>query len=493
MNSENTNVIANDEIDLLAMFKNLFRQRGLIIAFTLAFFLFALAFQFSKLAFYTPKTVNYPIAIEFISSSDSRYPNGVKFSPEDIIVPENIKLALEDTNIDADIRGVSKAISIEATNSLIKIAENTLLNNLSNKKITKDQVEETKASLDLLKNNAKTYVTLSLDLSQIKLSENDAKKLLKAVATEWSKNAVTKGLVSPNISYPQEAFVYDKNAVIIDNYDKLLNYSKGVEVALEKLSMLDGSNSISVNNYNLNDLTRTIKDVIDNDINVMRSYTYSISPELVKYNKLLEMQIFSQLRVKELDRAEINKKIATYDFILSKLSTNIESSNTVQQPLKNPSIEANMDKSMLNDLLHLGSQLSSSELKKEIINKRIAASEKLFSLEKEIDMIAGSISSISDTENQQKTIAMIPTIFENTVKKVNESQKIFMILLNEYKKLSMNKNSSLYSTVAEPYIANSFGFNLKKSLIILFASTFMGLFIGMGIALLRSAFLSNKK
>ncbi|MDP8163039.1 Wzz/FepE/Etk N-terminal domain-containing protein [Pasteurella skyensis] len=491
MNDTNSPII-DDEIDLLAIIKNLFRQRGLIIAFTLAFLLLGGAFQFSKLAFYAPKAVSYPIAVEFIASGDKNYPNGTSFSPEDIISPENIKSSLESAHIDINIKSFFDAISVDATNALIKGTEASLLQSLAQKKIPQEQVKEVKEALKLLKYNTQTYITLTLDLSKMQLADERAKELLKVIVNTWAENAIKKGLINPNISYPKESFVYDKEAAIIDNYDKLLSYSKDLSAAFKGLSGLQGSHSISIGDQNLNDLSRKVNDIINNDINVMRSYAYSVSPELIKHNKFLEIQIFSQLRVKELDRAEIQKKIEAYDFVLTKLNSNTGVSTHSQQPLKQRAIEANLDQNVLNDLLDLGSKVSSSDLKKEIINKRIAASEKLFSLEKEIDMISGNVNNV-DMENQQKVVNLLPSIFAQTAEKINKSQQVFMLLLEKYNTLFLNKGSSLYSSVASPYVVNSLSFPLKRSLLVLLAATFMGLFIGIAIALMRASFLNNRK
>ncbi len=483
----------NDEIDLIAIFKSLFKQRGLIIAFALAFLLLGAAFQLSKLAFYAPKMVSYPVAIDFISAGDDNYPNGTRFSPEDIISPENIRGALEASNLDLKFKEMANAVSVNATNSLIASTQQSLLSQLSNKKIPSEQVDAVKAALALLKKEAKTYVTVSLDLSKVKLSDKEVKKFLKMVVATWAENALKKGLINPNIAYPQETFHADKNAVIIDNYDKLLNYSRDLQTALIHLSQLKGSDTIAVDGQNINDLIRNISDIIDNDIYVMRSYAYSVSSALVEVNPLLEVQIASQLRVKDLEKIEIEKQIKVYDFILERLTNSSEADNTNSQvSTVRQSVEAKVDQGFLNELLRLGSQLSSSELKSEIINKRIVAAERLFKLEKEIATIKGSNGDADSSNNQQKIIASMPTLFETTVVKVNRLQKVFISLLEKYKYLTLNKHHSLYSTVSEPDVSNSFGFPLKKSLIILFAATLMGLFIGMALALLRSGFSSGK-
>ncbi|PID66374.1 MAG: hypothetical protein CR975_03160 [Gammaproteobacteria bacterium] len=490
--NENNFQQTDDEIDLTKVFKNLFKQRGLIMALALAFFLLGAAFQLSKLAFYTPKAVNYPISIEFITPSNIRYPNGTAFSPEDIITPENIRSALEKTKVGVGINQLTGAVSVAATNALINKAEESLLKQLANKKVTAAKLAETEKALESLKASARTYVTLEVDLSEVNLSADDAKKLLKAIVSSWAENAVEDGLITPNISYPEEPFTYDKKAVIVDNYDKLAIYGQHLVSAFANLSVLTGSNTVSVDGQNLSDLMRKVEGIMDNDIHVMRTYAYSISPALIKDNPLLEVQISSQLRVKELNRQEIEKRIRAYDEVLTKLGYSerkVGVGSTIS--LERQSAEANLDQSALNQLLDLGSKLSSSELRKKIVDRRMQAAESLFEIEKEIAMIKGNISNVPLLENQRKIIDSIPKIFKDAVDQLNESQRVFVALLKQYRKISLNKSNSLYAEVSSPYVTNPLSFPLKRTLIVLMAAALTGLFLGIVFVLVRSVFLDS--
>ncbi len=502
-NNPTHNQTADDEIDLLALFKKLFKQRGLIVAFALAFFLFSGAFQLSKLAFKAPKSITYPIAIDFISKDNFNYPNGMGFSPEDIIAPENISVAMRTLNISADKKSsLSEAISVQANHAFIKDAESILQARLSEKKISSDQVEEVKKALATLKLQAKSYVALQLDLSKIKLSTDQAGKLLKAIVSSWAKKAVERGLITPDFSYPSEPFKYDKQAVILDNYDKLADYGYDLKEAFSAFKEFSGSHTVSVNGQNLNDLNRQISGILNNDIYVMRTYGYSASKILVETNPLLEVQMFSQLRVKNLDRQEMEKRIKTYDHMLIQLTYGSEKENLrtagANISLESQSTSTKVDQGVLEQLLSLGSQLSSSDLRKEIVNKRLETAEKLFKMEKNIATIQGSNKGSEDNAyvaslaGQREILALMPKIFDDTVIKVNKIQKTFLALVKEYEMLSLNNQNTLYSAMGTPEVDNSLGFSLKKVIIILLAATLMGAFLGMGIALLRAPFTEFK-
>ncbi len=486
--NENTIQQHDDEIDLTVLFKNLLKQRGLIIAFALAFMLLGGAFQFSKLALYVPKQISYPIAVDFASATDGHYPNGSAFAFSDLIAPENIKDALKAAKLNIKPEAITESLSIDGGNVLFTDTEEKLLARLNDKKLPEDQVAEVRKALVDLRDTARVYATLSLDLSKLKLSTTDAQKLLKQIVSSWADNALKQGLISPNISYPKESFIYDKNAVIIDNYDQLVVYGRNLQSAFAHLSELSASDTVSVDGQNLNDLTRKIKGLLANDIHVMRAYAYSISPALIESNPLLEVQIFSQRRVKDLTKEELEKKIKAYDEVLAQLGYRPERANLGSQvSLKDEASETSLDKSILNELLNLGSKLSSSELRTEIVNRRIRTAEELFAVEREIAMIEGNASSTQSSENQRQIIASMPKIFEKSVNEINALQKTFVAILAEYKKINLNKSSSLYSAVADAYVANPWNIPLKKTLITLIAAMMVGLCLGVVVALMRSA------
>lgn len=495
MNENNFQQIADDEINLTDILKTLLRQRGIIFAATLFFLLLALVYQLSKVAFYTPKTVKYPIAIEFISAENMGYPNNTAFSVSDIIAPDNIQQALNQIETTVKLEDFISAISASNSNPLFEDTEKYLLTRLGDKKLPADQVEAVKDALNGLKLASKTYTTLQLDLSEVKLSAGEATKLLEAIVASWSDNAIKEGLINPNVSYPSEPFSFDKEAVIIDNYDKLNVYVGSLKEALEKLALLKGSDSIRAEGKSLSDLSRNINELLLNDIGVMRAYAYSISPQLVTKSPMLEVQIFSQRRVKSLNKEELKKQIDAYDEILSKLDTNVD-----RRPLKTqvsfdaPTVETGVEKGTLNELLDLGSQLSSSELKKEVIQKRIEVAERLFELEKELAMIEGKqLDDTAITASQMTIIEKMPMMFAKTVNEVNNMHATFIQWIEAYKRLVLNKGSRLYSQVSSPFTVNSLGISLKKVLLTLAAASLMGFFLGVMLALVRTSFNGGNK
>ncbi|PIE74340.1 MAG: hypothetical protein CSA19_00245 [Deltaproteobacteria bacterium] len=484
------NLQQNDEIDLSALFKNLLRQRGLIVGFALLFTLLGGAFQFSKLAFYVPKTLNYPIAVEFSSAVKGFYPNGSTFSFRDILEPENVKDALAETKIKLDLKSLLNSLSVQHSNKLFSDTEELLLAQLGQKKLPKDQVEATQKALEALRESAKMYATLSLDFSKVKLSNHDAEKLLHSIVSHWADNALRKGLIKPNISYPEQTFTYDEKAIVIDSYDELVAYTRNLQEAVQSLSELPASDTVVFEGQSLNDVSRKLNDVFVNDVKVMQSYVYSISSILVKENELLGIRIFSQHRVKKFAKEELEKTIKSYDDVLAKLDYSSEKNISTQLSLQGEKSQTNMDSSVLTELLSLGSKVSSSDLRKDIVNKRIEAAKKLFLIEKEIEMIEGGVDT-ETTVNHDKVVASIPKMLKETVDEVNELQKVFAGLVSEYEKISLNKSSALYSPISDAYVGNPLELPIKKTLIVLVAATLLGLCLGGVVALMRVAFSSS--
>lgn len=497
MSTENIPAYQNDAVDLTEIFRGLFRQRGLVIATILLCILSALAFQLSKVAFYAPKSVDYPIALEFVTSDSNTYPNGAAFSRDDLIVPTVIRAALEKIQLKANVGEVAEALSVSGSNALIRAGEVALLDKLKDKKLAEDVLAETRTALTNLKRSAASYVTISLNLEKIKLSEKDASAFLTALVSEWAEETKEKGLINPDIPYPNAIFVVNPSTNLVDNYDNLSDYTRSLQASVETLSKYSGSDTLSTDGKSLKDISIDLAAIYDNDIAVMRTYSYSTISLTASDDPLTEIQIVAQKRVKELQKQEIAKRIRVYDELLERLNNQ----QLPQQQIGFDGVTVNsgggggtqLETGVLNELMELGSRVSSTDLKKDIINKRIAASEELFTIEREIAIISGENFEKGVSGNRAEIIKMMPLVLENAVNKVNKNQQLFSRLVKAFAVMRLSKSANLYSAIDVPYVSNKFGFQLKKTVMILAIAGFMGFAIGCVLALFRVALLSRKE
>lgn len=489
----------NDEIDLVGVIKSLLKQKGLIFIITVLFALVVLAFQASKLAFYAPKQISYSVAIEFISADNRNYPNQTPFSASDLIAPVNLRAVTEELGMSNKMSEILFALSVKSGNQLINSTELAFLEQTKKKKgQPKELLEATNQALSDLKQLSATYVTLSLDLEKVEISVRESKQLLENLVSNWAKSAIDKGLIDPNISYPHVSFQLNEKGNIIDNYDYLITYAGTLRKAFKVFEKYSGVRSIQVDGHSLNDLQRKLKQLINKEIQIMRSYSYSQSNLVKDDEHLIEANIFAQNHMLGLKKSELEKKIASYNELINSLnSTGKDDPSQVSgaREVSSLSLQPQFEKGVLNELLDLGSKVSTIDLKKDLIERRLEASEELFAVEKEIAIVmgAGEKSDLAPLANRQKVINLLPNLLKRNADKVNEIQAMFVRMIDEYSNMKLQKGIALYSPLGSPRVIDRFGIPLKKTMIMLFIGVFLGLVVGLMVALIRTLFQKNRE
>lgn len=219
----------------------------------------------------------------------------------------------------------------------------------------------------------------------------------------------------------------------------------------------------------------------------------------MKDDPLLAIQMMTKKQVKKIQRDEMSKRIRVYDRLLESLN----SQKLQQQQTKVDGITVNsgggsgaqLESGMLDELMALGTKVSLVEFRKEIMDKRISASEKLFAIEQEIAVIEGVILTEQElSNNEQETFAKAtPALLESTVKKINSNQQLLSRFIKDFSVRRLGVGEDLYSAIDVPYVSNKFGFQLKKTLMILAIAGLMGFAIGCVLALFRTALLNRKE
>lgn len=489
---ENKTTTTQQEIDLATIMKSLAKQKGLIFIITLLCTLIVLAFQFSKLAFYAPKQLNYPIAIEFISENNIKYPNKMPFSASDIIAPVNLKEVMQELELDIDnnMKNLLSSLAVKNGNQLINLAKESLLEQINyNKKQPKEMLKPIKQTLSDLKRLSATYITLSLDIGKSHLTEQEGEQLLKKLVENWAKTAIDRGLINPDISYPHVPFRLDEESSVIDNYDYLSAYAGLMIESFDSFSTYSGAKSVTIEGHNINDLQRKLRNLITKDIHIMRAYSYAQSALMEDSEHLIEAGIFAQSRMLELRKNELEKKIKSYNELILSLNTNNqENPSKVNGMARTATPSPQLEQGVLNELLDLGSKVSTIDLKKELIEQQLKASEELFSIEKETAIILGS-GEVDDTTplpNRQKVIAILPRLLQRSVDKVNEIQDIFAQMIKQYSDMSLQKGITLYSPLGNPKLSNPFDIAMDKVILMTLIGAFLGLILGFIVALIRT-------
>ncbi len=493
--SSNTNSSVNDdEIDLLDLLRSIWSQRGLVIGCMLVAVLAVLSFHFSKATFSVASRVDYPISLSFLSDGKLNYPNGSAFSPRDLMASSVLLDAIEQSAVEITLIDVNNALIIQQSNSLLQKSEQKLTDMLTNAKTPDDIRTAAEQSLQNLKDLGLGYLTLSLDLTELAITQQQGAVLLSNVVDAWAKQSIDRGLMDLTITRPMVAFTATNGNNLIDNYDRASSYLKSLDVAANQLSRLSGSNSLVVNGMTLEDIQRRLNALGDRDISPLRGFAYNNSDVLSKTNSAIQVRLFSRQRLLNLEHDRLTKLIASYDLALEQLgSTNQQNLGAAnqgsQQNQGGQGNAAQFDQSFLDSLLQLGTRLGAVDTRKQLFNSRIKAVEELLSLEKEIAILKGSADEKTLDINPE---AVLKDALQDIAKNLNEAQQDITKFVDATREITIANHTQVYTASTAPQVRGGLMQLAPKFVLMLVLGAVLGLFLGLFIALIRSALLKNK-
>lgn len=475
----------NDEIDLADLFRNLWRQRGLIIGIALFSVIAVMAFHLVKASFSTPHQIDYPISLTFLNGSN-KYPNGTVFSPRDIISTSVLEATLKSRENGLSVSKLEGALNVNASNSLLEKGEQQLTALLNNTKAAEDVRQITLKALDDMQNKSRSFVTVSLELKPLGLAPAEGIKLAKAIVNKWAEQSIERGLMNVNISRPVIAFSYKEKSNLIDTYDSAEEYVNSLEKTVSELQMLSGANSTIVNGQSLSDISRALNNLKTTDISPLREFAYSNSASLSKSDPTINIRLSSRLRILTLEHERLTKLIAFYDSTLRQLARGDLSEASIT-PSNNAQISgAQFDQSFLVSLLDLGTKLGNVEIREDTYLRRTKAMEDLLKLEKEISFL-------KDAKIKSSDIGAVETVLKSALDDIetdlNSLQQQVNAFVAAYRSQSLHSNGRLYIADAAPQVRGAGLQIAKKATLTVALGLILGLMLGVMVALIRSAVL----
>mgnify|MGYP000038272926 CR=1 FL=1 len=485
----------HDEIDLLDLMKNIWSQRGLVIGIMLIAVLAVLSFHFSKATFSVASRIDYPISLSFIGSNDLVYPNGTVFSPRDLVTNGVLLAAIKQTDPELRLKDLQEAVHVHQSNSLLAQGEAELTRLLTNAKTPEDIKAAAEKSLKELRDIGLAYVTLTLDLTKVGVSEQQGALLLTNVVDAWAKQSINRGLMDVTITRPMVAFTAINGGNVIDNYDRASSYLDSLQVAATQLSELSGLNSLVVNGMTIEDIQRRLNALGTRDINPLRGFAYTNSDILSKSDAAIQVRLFSRQRLLNLEKERLTKLIESYDLALEQLgSSNPQqqvgaTASRGQQSQGSQGNAAQFDQSFLDSLLKLGTRLGAVDARKELFERRMEAVSDLLVLEKEIAILRGTSSdkgfSIDPDTVLQGALVQI-------AKDLNEIQQDITRFVDATRELTIANHTQVYSASSAPQVRGGLMQLAPRFVLMLVLGAVLGLFLGLFIALIRSALLKSK-
>lgn len=472
----------NDEIDIADLFKRLWQQRGLIIGCALLTSLLVVSFHFSKATFAIPKTVELSASLVFLDGNP-RYPNGSVFSPRDIISSRVLTAVANNRQLDAT--ALADAVSIDYSNSLLQKSEDKLTELLVNAKTPNDVRDAANKVLADMRALTRNTITLKIELNKAGITAEQGSQLLSELMETWAQQAIERGLMNVDVSYPTTPYKLAKNTNLIDAFEDITKYSASLLKAIEQLTKLSGSSSLIVNEQSLSDLNRTLQSIMSTDITPLRSFSYSNSAALATQDPSMRVRVQSRKRLLDLENKRLDKLIESYNNTLKQLVQNTNNNQSGQPNVASSQAgNAQFDQSFLDSLLDLGNKLSSVQIREEIYKRRMAAIEDKLNLEKEIEILRGSDTSAYEDIN---AINMLTEALQSISSEINLVQQQLGEFFTAYRQQTLNSGANLYIADAAPQVRGG-AIQLGKKVILTVALGLMlGLFLGVILALIRSA------
>jgi len=489
INSSVVNDVNSDEIDLLDLIKSIWLQRGLVLGFMLVAVLAVLSFHFSKASFSIADRVDYPVSLSFLTDDNLSYPNGISFSPRDLITGAVLQSSIKTSGLELSLEALENSISVASSNSILTKSEEKLSALLTNAK-TPDEIRlAAETSLKYLKETGRGYITVSLDLNGLGINAQQGSALLEILVDEWARSSLERGLMNLDIARPLVPFSISEDSNLIDTYDQATSYLKSLNSAVLQLSDLSGTSSLIVDGMSLADVERRLSALRDFDIGPLRAFAYSNSSSLANSDSSIQVRLFSRQRLLNLEHVRLTKLIGSYDLALVQLGTDNNQQYSGKSNVSSQGNSAQFDQSFLDSLLQLGTKLGAVDTRKQLFENRIQAVEELLMLEKEIAILLGTS---SDKELKINPNIILKGALVTIQKDLNEIQQNIGQFVDAIRELTLESHTQVYIANSAPQVRGGFMQLAPRFALFVVLGAILGLFLGVFVALIRSALLKSK-
>ncbi|MCF7792268.1 MAG: hypothetical protein K9M56_09775 [Victivallales bacterium] len=508
----------DDEINLIDIFKNLWRKRAfIIISSILAVLIIITAFGLYYLS--QPKTqiANLEFSLNFSGYSQGEYPNGSKFSENDIIAPVVLRKVYNKNNLDKyfkDFTGFQDSISIYKNNSKLLFLNAEYKQKLSNKDLRQPDREklesEYKSKKKAILNNANLKLSITNQFKLKNIPEEVLNKALRNILSSWLDFAVkNKGVNKYRMSILTDNVVSSKNLSGL-NYIVICEFLKETITKLQKdienISKIPGANTTTItqNNkkINLSDLQFKI-DFLQN---------YELSPLISAVSTFRVTQqgelsdLFITSKINELKRKKqllLNKKKIYSEAIKNTVQIQSEKKSDGRETSKNDIVSqpvAQLDGTFLNKIVNMVQKDKSLQYRQTLSDKEISTGLDLAEIENRIKyykqlLNADKVTQKIDNRKGFKNNKQINTLVIDKIKLIQDRTRSLIADANLfYKKLYENlyPQSTFYKI--KSFTSESVkSLSLRKTLIFIIISLILVEVLIIAIALISAAMKEHKQ
>ena len=492
-NQNSTPNYHDDEIDLRDLILPLFQHKWLILAIAVACTMLGAIYHLGRYTFTSPEQYHLPIAFVFSGANEGEFPNGDKFSANDVIASQILRRVYDGNSNLSDAVSYTnfvEAISISYGFSAVNFLGN-YINELidSDRKITVDEFnQQVERYMQVLSQKSRSTATITLNNSDLRLPDIVIAKVLPNIAQTWSASAIEqRGVLSKFSTFSSRVIPVDianqDSFFVINILDDL---AKRVGKQLDILLLAEGARSFAdpQNGISFSDL-RTELDLLANyqiallkNLMVNETVTYGsdngeLRSKLVQYRlqqlRSLESQLVARMSVYE-------ESINQFDQLASNTDT------TAGFGAMTSITPSEYTEDFVDTILDLGSKLADSGYRKQLIEERIRISLELEEVRTEIAAFSVSDTSISSSTQLQQDLQQELADIKSQLERIISNASSVIQAYNQ----SLNNNSAeLYQSLGD--VEKIEGYKLINSSIIkiLAAAFVLGLFLGVIVVFVR--------
>ena len=504
----------SDEIDLIELFTTIWRTRYVALAAVLAVSVMYFSFVLLK-SVMLPGQVTYGsvIKLTFTGVQQGQYPNGSRFSYQDLIAPNIVTAIHEQHNLDQlaiDLDEFKSMLLVEPYSPQYSLIVNKYQKLMGQRGLSVEKIEALQEKLRLeLDQSMYGSAIISLRAPAGTFSEEQVKAILTDIPKHWAKTAIIdKGVQQLNLNLASAKSLNDELFQQIDYMvlgDILNDKVQQIENNIETLSAVNGAATITdpVSGLTLADLTGALSDlrvyVIDELMSPIRSLGLSRNKELSIYYFEDKKKNYNR----DLALSENQAGLVREAFILYQSATNqtpvVQSAQSIQG-IAGTSTMAQMSADAIDKISNMAGQVKAEEYRQALNKQWLTLNLRAAETRARIRQVDELIMALKGTEHtpvenslKEKHLAraksMLPIILNQLRSFFDISQRIYVQLSVE----TTGTTGQLYQPVNNHLLVTRPPGLTKESLLIWVGLVALALFVVIPATMLKNAMQARER
>ena len=493
---------ADDEIDLRDLVLPLFQHKWLIIAIAIACTMLGSIYHLGRYTFTYPEEYRLPIAFVFSGATEGEFPNGNKFSANDVIASQILR-RVYDGNSDlastVSYADFVEAVSIRYGFSAIDFLENYVSNLAdSDRKVTVEQFNErVEQYMQVLGQKNRNTATITLDNSRLRLSQNVISRVLKSIASTWSAFSIDqRGVLDKFSTFSASPIPADTNSQDIFLVVNILDdIAKTTTDQLALFALEPGASSFTLpdDGYSYQDLQTELDLLTKYQLNLMKNLiTNEIIRSDIRDDTLRGEYVAARLKQLKSRENELTRIITVYEESIDQFDKLVNSPAATDASISRGTTiySPQYNENFVNTMLDLGSKLADPEFRKQLIQTKIEISTDLEEIRTEIALFDSEGDSGGD--GYSELAQDLTKELKNIKSQLERIRSDAARLIQAYNQNANSNSAELYQSLGD--VEKFAGYKLINSTIykILAAAFVLGLFLGVVVVFVRKMLAAPK-